>query len=88
MIKYINIHILLFALFFGCIKKSPPRIFELEPATIVEEVEPCNLSDSCTFIPVCSIASYLRTYLYPKMGTPHFNPNNANEFVFFIYNGI
>lgn len=85
MIKYLFIFFLLFTLLLGCIKKSPPRIFELEPTTIVEEVESCNISDSCTLIPICSIASYLRTYLYPKMGAPYFNPNNANEFVFFKF---
>lgn len=85
MSKYFFISVLFLTLIIGCRKESPARIIEVAPKTIIQETEPCNIPDTCNDIPLCNFNQYTNTYLYPKMGTPSFNPNNASEFVFFKF---
>jgi hypothetical protein len=52
-----------------------------EPVTVVTEVEPCNLPDTCVQVEECTQFTDFKC----KFGKITFNPANANELVFFKF---
>lgn len=85
MINKFLLSVLLYSLIFVSCKKDTKINNECEtPKTIVQEIEPCNMPDSMRNLPYCNSPIGIQWIThYPSFGLPFFNPNNANELVFY-----